>query len=56
MLNGVRRLIDDEGSVNYAAVQRLASDFERHATAYDGSYADRLSEALRLQANEVAVA
>jgi len=46
MLSGVRKLIENVPSVCAADVLRLATDFERHATAYDGSYADRLSAAM----------
>lgn len=46
MLQDVRALLADDASVNYTDVARLASEFERHATAYDGSYADRLSAAM----------
>jgi len=46
MLKAVRTLIADVASVSAADAQRLAADFERHATAYDGNYADRLSAAL----------
>jgi len=53
MLTAVRRLLAEEASVSYAEIAALAADFERHATAYDGSYADRLSEAM---AKPVAVA
>ena len=38
--------INDQAGQRAADVLRLASDFERHATAYDGSYADRLSAAM----------
>jgi len=46
MLTSVRTLLDDVPSVNAATVAALATDFERHATAYDGNYADRLSAAM----------
>ena len=55
MLSGVRKLLEDVPSIDAAAVLRLQLDFERHATAYDGSYADRLSAAIA-QAKPVAVA
>jgi len=56
MLTAVRRLLDDgAAAVSAADVLRLATDFERHATAYDGNYADRLSAAMA-QAKPVAVA
>jgi len=41
-------------SVSEAEVHRLAADFERHATAYDGGYADRLSAAMAAAAIPVA--
>jgi len=34
------------GSISEAEAQKLAADFELHATAYDGNYADRLSAAM----------
>ena len=46
MLSGVRKLLEDVPSIDAAAVLRLQLDFERHATAYDGNYADRLSAAI----------
>ena len=47
MLNGVRKLLVDGAPALCAAdVVHLATDFERHATAYDGNYAERLSAAL----------
>lgn len=57
MLGSVRKLLDSS-SVDAADVLRLQLDFERHATAYDGGYADRLSAALSAaaQAKPVAVA
>jgi len=55
MLAAVGKLLDDVAAVSYAEVARLAADFERHATAYDGSYADRLSAAMA-QAAPVAAA
>lgn len=53
MLSSVRRLLGDGAPVSYSDVSALAADFVRHATAYDGSYADRLSAAM---AKPVAVA
>ena len=38
--------LDELASISEVEVQRLALDFERHATAYDGSYADRLAASL----------
>lgn len=55
MLSAVRELLADVASVDAAAAVRLAADFERHATAYDGGYADRLSAAMA-QAPPAAVA
>jgi len=53
LLNSVRKMIDDRAdvsatlaSVSAAEVQKLASEFEKHATNYDGAYADRLSAAM----------
>lgn len=46
MLGAVRKLLEDVPSVSASDVRTLAADFERHATAYDGSYADRLSAAM----------
>jgi len=53
LLNSIRKMIDDRAgvsatlaSVSAAEVQKLASDFEKHATNYDGAYADRLSAAM----------
>lgn len=54
MLSAVRQLLADVASVDAEAVMQLATDFEKHATAYDGNYADRLSAALA-QAAPVAV-
>ena len=53
MLSSVRRLLGDGAPVSYSDVSALAADFVRHATAYDRSYADRLSAAM---AKPVAVA
>ena len=46
MLGSVRVLLEDVKEVDAATVLKLQLDFERHATAYDGSYADRLSAAM----------
>jgi len=53
MLNAIRKLMSDRAglsedlaSMSVAEVQQLAVDFERHATSYDGAYADRLSAAM----------
>jgi len=58
MLTGIRKLLNDSsaGAISVAEVQRLAADFQRHATAYDGSYADRLSAAMGAEAKSVTVA
>ena len=37
-------------------VAKLASDFERHATSYDGGYADRLSAAMAASSAAVSAA
>jgi len=55
MLASVRTLLDAVPSVDAAAVQRLQRDFERHATQYDGGYADRLSAAMDAPCLPVAV-
>jgi len=55
MLSAVRELMANSAAVCAADVLRLAADFERHATEYDGGYADRLSAALA-QTEPVAVA
>jgi len=55
MLATVRKMLADAASVSAADVHRLAADFERHATEYDGGYADRLSAAMA-KAEAVAVA
>ena len=55
MLTGLRRMValrveqdlfEGLASISAAEVRQLARDFERHATAYDGGYAERLSAAL----------
>uniref|UniRef100_A0A7S2MSZ7 Hemerythrin-like domain-containing protein n=1 Tax=Haptolina brevifila TaxID=156173 RepID=A0A7S2MSZ7_9EUKA len=46
MLDSVSKLLEDVSSVSQSDVLKLATDFQRHATAYDGSYADRLSVAM----------
>lgn len=53
LLNSIRKMLDDRAgqsetlaSISAVEVQKLASDFEKHATNYDGTYADRLSAAL----------
>ena len=53
MTAGLRKMLSDRSdlfeqlaSISAPEVQRLAVDFERHATAYDGGYADRLSASL----------
>uniref|UniRef100_A0A7S3EY25 Hemerythrin-like domain-containing protein n=1 Tax=Haptolina ericina TaxID=156174 RepID=A0A7S3EY25_9EUKA len=57
MLSEIRALLllgsdslDDaiSDAISAAEVQRLTAEFERHATAYDGGYADRLSAAMAL--------
>jgi len=55
MLDSVNKLLADVSSVSASDVLKLATDFDRHATAYDGSYADRLSAAMA-QATPVSVA
>jgi len=45
MLETLRKLLD-QPAVSVAEAKQLAKDFERHATAYDGAYADRLSSAM----------
>jgi len=45
MLVALRKLLA-KPSVSVAEAKQLALDFERHATAYDGAYADRLSAAM----------
>ena len=61
MLAGLRAMLAERShlfaqlaSISSAEVQRLAGDFERHATAYDGGYADRLSVALAAAAGSAA--
>lgn len=59
MLVEIRKMISSvspSDAVPAAEVKRLALDFERHATAYDGSYADRLSAAMAAKAQTVIVA
>mmetsp|Transcript_833 Transcript_833/g.2089 ORF Transcript_833/g.2089 Transcript_833/m.2089 type:complete len:284 (+) Transcript_833:276-1127(+) len=46
MLADRSELVEQLASISEEEVQRLALDFERHATAYDGSYADRLAASL----------
>jgi len=53
MLGALRKLVaaraglnESLASISVAEVQQIAVDFERHATSYDGSYADRLSAAM----------
>ena len=46
MLSAVRALLADVGGVSSRDVTALATDFARHATKYDGNYADRLSAAM----------
>mmetsp|Transcript_4165 Transcript_4165/g.8104 ORF Transcript_4165/g.8104 Transcript_4165/m.8104 type:complete len:284 (-) Transcript_4165:147-998(-) len=53
MLAGLRQMLTDRSdlfeqlaSISAADVHRIALDFERHATAYDGNYADRLSASM----------
>jgi hemerythrin len=46
MLSERSELFEQLASISAPEVQRLAADFERHATAYDGGYADRLSASL----------
>lgn len=46
MLSDRSDLVEQLASVSETEVQRLALDFERHATAYDGGYADRLAASL----------
>ena len=51
MLGAVRALLSGgAGAVDAAAVLRLRREFARHATLYDGAYADRLSAALAARA------
>lgn len=38
-----------EGGVPVALVEQVVSDFERHATQYDGAYADRLAAGMHQQ-------
>lgn len=45
LLQGVRALLGGE-PIEPSAVEQLATDFEAHASQYDGSYADKLSAAL----------
>lgn len=45
MLQTLRKLLD-QPAVSVAEAKQLAKDFERHATTYDGAYADRLSSAM----------
>jgi len=57
MLSAIRKMLSDSSdTIPAAEVKSLALDFERHATAYDGSYADRLSAAMVAKAQPVAVA
>ena len=53
MISDVRKLLQNVSAVDVSAVLRIRRDFERHATQYDGQYADRLSSALAGK-NEVA--
>lgn len=53
MLNNIQKLLIDVSTVDAATVLRIRRDFERHATQYDGQYADRLCSALASK-NEVA--
>jgi len=53
MTAGLRKMLADRSdlfeqlaSISAPEVRRLAVDFERHATSYDGGYADRLSACL----------
>lgn len=46
MLSSLAELLHDAAAVDAAAVSRIRRDFERHATLYDGAYADRLSVAM----------
>jgi len=45
LLDGVRALLG-KGALSSAAIGQVLDDFERHADAYDGSYADRLESSL----------
>lgn len=59
MLSMIRKMLSDSApsdAVPAAEVNRLALEFERHATAYDGAYADRLSASMAAKAQPVAVA
>ena len=51
MLAGIREILSCANADNVPAseVRRLQSQFEKHATAYDGGYADRLSAAIAAQ-------
>ena len=52
MISNVQKLLADVSTVDAASVLHIRRDFERHATQYDGQYADRLSSALAAK-NEV---
>ena len=39
-------VVELSDAISADEVQRLADEFEKHATAYDGGYADRLSAAI----------
>jgi len=59
MLSMIRKMLSDgstSSAIPAAEVQRLALDFERHATSYDGAYADRLSASIAAKALPVAAA
>ena len=51
MLAGIREILScaTATAVPASEVQRLQSQFEKHATSYDGGYADRLSAAIAAQ-------
>ena len=51
MLAGIREILScaNANAVPASEVQRLQSQFEKHATSYDGGYADRLSAAIAAQ-------
>ena len=55
MINNVKKLLVDVSTVDAATVLRIRRDFERHATLYDGQYAERLSASLAGK-NEVTAA
>ena len=50
LLSGVRALLGN-GTASAESVAAVLDDFERHADAYDGSYAERLASALTAAAS-----